>query len=139
MSTRANIAIIEADGTKYPVQIYLHSDGYPQGRNGVMAWLCAFARLFSSAQGDDAEYCAAQLLRHQAVGQYLRETKRNPEREGAAEVLGFLSWGLCTRPHGDEDYFYEVTPATGRVVCKSRGGTIVAEQPAGETWEDRSA
>lgn len=92
MSTRCQIVVMENETTMYPVKIYKHCDGYPEG---VLPTLEPFAQEFARDRGNDPEYMAAQIVRRFAV-------------DGSRD--SFTGWGLCTEWHGDIEYAYQVFP-----------------------------
>lgn len=95
MSTRAQIVIMEDDNTVYPVKIYKHYDGYPEG---VIPILAPFTLEFAQGRGADPEYFIAQCLGRFARADY---------GPGGANYTG---WGLCTEYHGDIEYLYICYP-----------------------------
>lgn len=105
MSTRCQIVVMETETKMYPVKIYKHCDGYPEG---VLPELVPFAKAFASNRGNDPEYMAAQIVRAFALldghDNYLRA------------VESFTGWGVSTFWHGDIQYAYKVFPS-GRVEC----------------------
>ena len=127
MSTRCHIQVKEASGKIYPVMIYKHSDGYPEG---VLPFLKSFASRFFHDRGDDAEYCVAQILRHWAIEDNtemearIKQAKEEAKKTGDKNpyiptnyVRHFTGWGVClqSEPHGDIEHVYTVNLKTGTV------------------------
>ena len=117
MSTRCAIVFEGADG-RYPVAVYKHSDGYPDGQQ----WLAQFAKAFHEGRGDDPEYavaqCAAQIvLEHAEARKTWGHVK--PEDYGKREYLGVGVFALAGREpdgiHGDLDYVWKIDLLKGAV------------------------
>jgi hypothetical protein len=87
MSTRCQIAVEHNPG----VFIYMHNDGYPDGKHGVLAWLLPFVRDFHANRGHDPEYLTARII-----------------ARIAELVPGCLGLGVGSALHGDEAYIYVV-------------------------------
>lgn len=129
MSTRAQFTVEGEDGGIYPVSVYKHSDGYPDGDHGVLKFLRAFTVEFFKFRGHDPGYFMAQLLRHWAASDLasgLNLGGVNPTKgfdyPSKAESLRqgeFLGWGVDTHIHSDIAYLYHVT----------KDGTIEVRQP----------
>ena len=100
MSTRCNVHF-NACGTTC-ANIYVHSDGYPDGPHGIPERISRFYQELESQTKDtrysDPEYLAAKFLVWQA-SQYARNEKA---------PLGFLSVAPCVEDHGDIEYVYTV-------------------------------
>ena len=108
MSTRCQIVILEPNGELYPVKIYKHCDGYPEG---VMPILAPFAIAFADNRGSDPEYFIAQCCRAFAFKDLARSQaeadgpyRHNPRKQ-------FTGWGCSTFWHGDIEYLYVVSAA----------------------------
>jgi len=127
MSTRCHIQVKEANGKIYPIMIYKHSDGYPEG---VLPFLKDFAEKFVKDRGDDPEYCVAQILRHWAIEdnenceKRIQEYKEDAKKEGRTDAWipsnyarQYIGWGVCMQnePHGDIEYMYTVNLKNGKV------------------------
>ena len=108
MSTRSQIGIYENSASieKPTSIIYRHSDGYPEGKNGVIAVLMPFLKDFKSQRGDDTEYLAAQLVhrliekdKNHAIsaGYYNKDSK-------------YLGYGISNNIHSDIEYYYAIYP-----------------------------
>jgi hypothetical protein len=126
----------------YPVMIYKHSDGYPEG---VLPFLKEFAENFVRDRGDDAEYCVAQILRHWAIEDNeeiearIKQQKEEAEKKGDKDpyistnyVRQFTGWGVCltAEPHGDIEHVYTVNLKTGKVrQSRPRGGMFGSGRP----------
>ena len=96
MSTRCQIATVDRDGRLYPVKIYKHCDGYPEG---VLPVLEPFAAEFHARRGFDPEYLIAQCLGRFAA---------SDSTYGPGAPDRFTGWGLSTFWHPDIEYFYLV-------------------------------
>jgi hypothetical protein len=90
MSTRAQIQV---DGSK--VLVYKHSDGYPDGEHGVLAWLTPFVESFMQRRGFNPDYMTARIV---VAG----------IASDGAEADPTLGWGVDTEIHGDIAYLYTV-------------------------------
>jgi len=104
VSTRAHIKV---EGEE--VLIYKHSDGYPDGVHGVLAWLQPIVTRFVTERGSDEEYLLAQIIRQAAIQDY-KKWLAEPEgkyksREPSLDPLG---WGLGTSLHGDIEFLYVI-------------------------------
>jgi hypothetical protein len=104
MSTRCNIHFTY-DGDVQS-NVYVHSDGYPDGIHGIPARLKEFFAELESQTSDrrygDPEYLAAKFVVWVA-GQYARDP---------AKPLEFLSVGVCLRDHADIEFVYTVECGT---------------------------
>lgn len=128
MGTRAQFTIEDETGGIYPITVYKHSDGYPDGEYGVLKFLRAFTVEFFKFRGHDPGYFMAQLLRHWAASDLAKGlTLGGIEREYAEKspyAAGYkqgeyLSWSVETQIHCDVEYLYHVT----------KHGTIEVRQP----------
>ena len=97
MSTRCAIQVTGSEGL-YPVAVYKHSDGYPDGQT----WLHEFAKAFKKERGDDPEYAIAWIIRTIDTDPYLG-------------VGAFYSKGKPEKIHCDLEYVYTVDLETGLV------------------------
>lgn len=110
MSTRAQIKFKDSE---FNIHIYKHSDGYPEGKHGVLAILAPFVEKFFENRGNDECYFLAQFIRHTAVAEYQKELTDKPLvslRGSPYGTSGFLGWGLDCVKHGDTEYLYEIGP-----------------------------
>lgn len=129
MSTRCAITF----GTKYKgrlgLQLYKHSDGYPDGQR----WLVKFAEDYANERGQDLEYCAAQCLiaaykdREEASLDSACKALLGNGRTGP-DYCGFGLQGLMpdedpTDVQGDIEYIYRVTLDKGGRVDWQKAGT----------------
>lgn len=130
MSTRC--AITFSDGTvTYPVGMYKHSDGYPEGQQ----WLLDFAKDFNKERGDDLEYAAAQCMA-QVVMDYAEERKSwgfvKPEDKLKRQYLGVGAFAMHGETpediHGDLQYVY-------RVELSPKGGKVFVRPAGTKTWK----
>jgi hypothetical protein len=108
MSTRAQI-VFEA----FPVAVYRHSDGYPDGPHGVLAGLLPVLRDMHRYRGWEPQGMAAQVV-HRFVADY-RADYADRVVSGCLEMPSTLYGGFCVEPfdgelHGDLDYVYLVRP-----------------------------
>lgn len=116
MSTRCQIVI--KDGESFnPIKIYKHSDGYP---NGVLPTLEPFIKDFVVNRGPDVEYCLAQIVRHFAVKDFVRNDKK--EVPSSSRYIG---WGLDTELHGDIEFLYIVDLSQGGNVETISGSKLI--------------
>jgi hypothetical protein len=129
MSTRCHI-IVEDPQYGDKTILYRHSDGYPEGPNGVLATLVPFVARFIKHRGFDACYMGAQIMCDQInqsrEGMRAYYTDRLARAmfehgddhflvESARESLDnldndFLGFGISSEIHGDIEFIYRVTP-----------------------------
>lgn len=98
MSTRAQIKIKD-----YPVMIYKHSDGYPEG---VLPTVKPYMRKFVNNRGNDKEYAIARLMMHFGVVDKEWREKMHRENPNMFSEESFVGYGLTTELHGDIEYLY---------------------------------
>ena len=94
MSTRCQIGFYDKDGDpldQWQALIYRHCDGYPDEGGGVCATVGPILAKMSKSDRRDTECAAAEL-----VAALIK---------GGSRVIG-ITKGL----HGDEEYFYAVSP-----------------------------
>ena len=97
MSTRANIIIQDQHDA---IQLYRHSDGYPESDHGVLAGLKEAMPYAWTLPRMEATDFAAAIVRAWKDG------GGNIHIDGTADLPGSL--------HGDIDYYYIITPAKGK-------------------------
>ncbi len=116
MSTRSQLYVKGSD-----VVLYRHSDGYPEGKGGVLACILPFLAEFSKHRNDPF-YCSAQLLGYlikatDKVHNHLaRWRKKHRADTNEEDYRGnyFLGTGVesfkpeKTELHGDIEYFYVI-------------------------------
>ena len=112
MSTRCQIAFYddedEKDLSKFNALIYRHSDGYPEGENGVLHDILPFLKWFKKERGlEDMEYTSARLLQW-LCNVYDKETKDYEEEKGEAGYTGILGHGISKDFHWDIAYLYAI-------------------------------
>jgi hypothetical protein len=144
MSTRCHI-IIEDPEWRISTIIYRHSDGYPQGENGVLATLVPFVQRFVHYRGWDPCYLPAQLLAHMIVKD--REHLRKFYQERVEEMKpgdlrdyyqrevdnvenNFLGYGISPEMHGDTDFVYVITQDAITVYNGNRTKALVTPKQA---------
>ena len=88
--------------------IYRHSDGYPEGEHGVIAFLKPFCETFINIRGFDDSYLAARLIQHMC-NKYDSSCSQHWEDLDTIQLLGH---GIDNDIHGDIEYFYVVKPRT---------------------------
>ena len=119
MSTRCQILV---EGSS--VVIYRHSDGYPQGPNGVLATLKPLVVEFVKYRGWDEEYLPAHIIadqiKHHKAWADKAAAEAEAEKPGRGESYkqaAFLGFGVeAYNPdsteshslHGDIEYLYHV-------------------------------
>lgn len=128
MSTRCHIIV--QDGSQ-EIILYRHSDGYPDGKYGMVATLAGFLPGFVEARGlHDAEYLAAQLLAFMVKDsaahclashlQYYTRLEKAAGKLDAYDVArrdklvasagnDYLGFGICTELHSDIEYCYIIS------------------------------
>lgn len=101
MSTRANLIINDEHDT---IQLYRHSDGYPEGKYGVLEELKKALPFAWPTPRMEATDFAAAIVRA------WKESGGNIHIDGIAEldITGRPRGGTL---HGDIDYFYVITPS----------------------------
>jgi hypothetical protein len=115
MSTRCQILVSGHDAV-----IYRHSDGYPNGKSGVLHDILPTLRYFKAGRGWDEFYLTAQLVGTLVAKQkawakrFCKEKYPNPEDRKAycreLECLGLGVEAFDGELHGDIDYVYVVFP-----------------------------
>jgi len=155
MSTRCQIFIVdEREGhgniNDPCVMIYRHSDGYPEGKCGVVAALVEFLPKFMKHRGWDTEYMGAQLIASMIQGDkdymidmYQRRMDKaakgsddavyyKKRLQEAKEEVDFLGYGISREIHGDIEYAYVITRKGVRVfdVTQDKKGNYLS-------WEER--
>ena len=120
MSTRCNVRFM--DDSKTPeANIYIHSDGYPDGEHGIVNKFRMFLQCLVDNVRDkrfnDPSYLAAKFVVFMAH-----------EFAGDNHFLEFLSVGVVNENAGDGEYVYNVYPPN----TKNAGNT---EMP-GLAWFD---
>ena len=118
MSTRCNIHF---KNSYTDVNIYRHSDGYPDGKSGVISDLHTFfnevrRQCKGSIYGtrfDDPSYLAAKFIVWQAGenGEYAQDyslTTAQQEASAKANPLNFGSLGVADKDASDGEYVYVV-------------------------------
>ena len=126
MGTRAQFTIEDENGGVYPVTVYKHSDGYPDGEYGVLKFLRAFTVEFFKFRGHDPSYFMAQLLRHWVASDLANGVSLGGMTGGHTTGYRsgeFLGWGVDTQIHADLAYLYHVR----------KDGTIEVRRPHFET------
>lgn len=129
MSTRCHI-IVEDQKYDERTILYRHSDGYPDGKHGVLATLVPFVARFIKHRGFDACYMGAQIMcdqinqarsysrayrkerlkklyadgysRNHRLAKLAREDIKNVDND-------FLGFGISSEIHGDVEFIYRVT------------------------------
>lgn len=106
MGTRAIIKVVGSD-----VELYRHSDGYPEGKHGVLALLQPFVDKFRAERGDDAAYFMARLVQH-SCNQY--------DADIQSPGPHYIGFGLFSKQEEFRDaaYFYTVDLSTGKIAVK---------------------
>lgn len=114
MSTRA-VVNFAYDG-QADAKVYVHGDGYPDEKNGMLATLDAFFKAVERQTPDtrfnDPSYLAAKFvvfLAHRNARQYDYTTKKWK----AKKRLDFISVGIVLKDPGDLAYTYMVECGTG--------------------------
>ncbi len=113
MSTRSTINFIE-DG-QLMASVYKHSDGYPEGKHGVLKIMKRFFKKITKQTDDhrfnDSSYLAAKLVVHLAE-RYKKDTDeyRQQYNQQSGGSLDFLGIGLIINPLniGDAQHHYTV-------------------------------
>jgi hypothetical protein len=121
MSTRCHI-IVEDQEWGYNTILYRHSDGYPNGKHGVVATLAEFMQVFMKRRGWDPIYLPAQLLHFmiakdaaynlESIAARAKRCGRKPSSY-EQEMLAcggndFLGYGITNDIHGDVEYIYVI-------------------------------
>ena len=100
MSTRCNTHFTQYGATE--ANVYVHSDGYPDGEHGIPQRFGRFCRDLEEQTTDtrygDPAFLAAKFLVWVA-GQYANDPRK---------PLEFLSVGIMTKDAGDAAYVYTV-------------------------------
>ena len=126
MSTRCHIIIEDPEHGDKTI-LYRHSDGYPDGPNGVLATLVPFVARFLKHRGWDSCYLGAQIMCDQinqsreGMRAYYQDRIAKDKAEGSepssylVESLAnlensFLGFGISNQIHGDIEFIYRVTP-----------------------------
>ena len=112
MSTRCQIGFYSEDGedlSLFSAMLYRHCDGYPDG-NGVMADMKRDLGAMSRDELRDAEFAAAAFIEKSKPGTY----------------------GVTTGLHGDEPYYYAVSPKRIRVFSAAERFEDMTEHPSHE-------
>lgn len=127
MSTRCQIGIYkdaEQAMDKPTCLMYRHSDGYPEGKSGVMNCIMPFLQKFKERRGlEDTEYLPAWLM-YSMIAEKVEWMKRHRKKfsehkdfypEDGMDMLGY---GICGDHgfHGDIEYYYRINAAEGEVV-----------------------
>jgi hypothetical protein len=125
MSTRCHIIVEDKEyGTK--TILYRHSDGYPDGPNGVLATLVPFVARFMKHRGFDACYMGAQIMCDQinrsreGMREFYEKRLAKDKAAGAepsdyiVESLAnlendFLGFGISNEVHSDVEFIYHVS------------------------------
>ena len=131
MSTRCHIAFYDKKDDAldhYQVLLYKHSDGYPNGKAGVLYHIKPFLKAFKKSRGlNDCEYAAAWLLHHliddhikamTTLFKHMVEVcKKRGDKDGVKHYSGesgvdYLGHGVCgdRQIHWDIEYFYRIYP-----------------------------
>jgi hypothetical protein len=105
MGTRA---IIKVKGSE--VEMYRHSDGYPEGEHGVLAFLTPLVADFMADRGYDPSYFVARMVQA-ACNQY--------DANGYTDSK-YLGFGCYSKQEKMRDiaYTYTVDLETGKIVVK---------------------
>jgi hypothetical protein len=143
MSTRCHIIVEDPEHGDKTI-LYRHSDGYPDGPNGVLASLVPFVARFVKHRGFDSCYLGAQIMADQ-INRSREGMKASFQRridkavaatsepskwdvEGLANVENdFLGFGISNQIHGDIEFIYRVTP--DGIHVEDSGGNV-ATSPA---------
>ena len=110
MSTRCHIEFLEEcitnRGNKQERQalLYRHSDGYPGGKNGVLALLLPFLSEFWKERGDNYSYMAARFVQ-KMCNEYDKQ-----EEQRALGGQKFLGHAISNSYAGDVEYLYQISP-----------------------------
>jgi len=105
MSTRCNIHFVDSfleDGDA-PINAYRHSDGYPDGKHGVLASLETFFQAVEDQCDGDTRFNCAEYLAAKFIVWQASRFAHNPEKP-----LAFLSLGVAAQDHGDIEFIYTV-------------------------------
>lgn len=106
--------------------IYQHSDGYPDGEQGVISTLRRFFAWEQKERGFDIEYTPANYIywsKCQDVA-LLVQRADSPHATAMAESTARLGYGVCENDefHQDIEFFYEVAlvrqPSAGRLLVR---------------------
>lgn len=107
MSTRGNIHFVDQfTGDGPPVNIYRHSDSYPDGTHGVPADMERFFQAVEDQCAGDTRFGCAEYLATKFVVWQASRYARDPEKP-----LAFLSLGVANQDHGDIEYLYTINCA----------------------------
>ncbi len=127
MSTRCVINF--TDGKRIDAKVYRHSDGYPDGPNGVPADLKHFfadvVKQTKDTRFDDPSYLAAKYVVWQADQNRQMEDKyhaslqkagdpRFEQQHESTSMLDFLGVGIVLEDPGDIEYRYFVDCSTAK-------------------------
>ena len=147
MSTRSQIQFKDKWGT---VQIYRHSDGYPDGPSGVIADLKTLKDWVDKTQTfRGAGYLAAQFIFYaklQALRCYATMKGRksidetiNAEDDQPYYLLGHGVEDPRKGIHGDEEYLYVVEVGTGAFGEKEKKWLVkVSGHGSFPTWDNKN-
>lgn len=125
MSTRCHIVIDGSheknDQGLYPVYIYKHCNGYPEG---VLPVLKPIVQHCWKERGFDPFYLTAQIVRafaFAALGHQLGLGAGNPLKIDCTNDM--FGWGLGTELHTDVEFIYHITNAGGIIVRDPKWNT----------------
>lgn len=109
MSTRAQIKVDGIDN----VYVYKHSDGYPDGEHGVLAWLVPYVTKFLNNRGWDDEFLLARIMYEgmkidEAAQAEYRSSNNSKLNTRLNAIYDFTGWGIGPEIHGDTEYLYVV-------------------------------
>lgn len=116
MSTRSQMRWIDCD--EVVATIYRHSDGYPDGENGVIADLKKFIKWLTGGDQPrpigDIEYASANWIywnKKNTIEHLSGDCESDEEKKEIAERWEKIGFGICPNTdehiHGDTEYLYE--------------------------------
>jgi len=103
MSTRCQIVV---EGSN--VVIYRHGDGYPEGKNGVVAALKKIVPQFVAARGFDEVYMPAHIVSSMIVDHHKTFGADSPYHFLGFGIEGYENPNSGFALHGDIEFLYVV-------------------------------
>lgn len=116
MSTRAQIKI-----KGYPVLIYKHSDGYP---DGVLPIIEPYMKKFLDNRGIDKEYAIARLMMRFGVVDKEHHEEMHRHDPDTFDNESFIGYGLSTELHGDIEFLYIIDLENQKINIVDRFGEV---------------